>query len=198
MADLVTIHEYKDAEGLRGETDDDRLGVIIPQVSDLVKKYFGVSFIDYFSTDKTETVTINDDYTNTIIMSESPLVSVTSVKERANYSDAYTTLTTNAYQYYVDLESDSITRTDTHGNPINFQKGLGAVQVAYKAGYSSTPSDLKLAIFDLINYYMKDEHKERRTLGGATQQNQGTSGIRDNSDFPDHIKRVLDLYRVII
>jgi len=198
MADLVTIHEYKDAEGLRGEKDDDRLGVIIPQVSDLVKKYCGVSFIDYFSTDKTETFTINDDYTNTIIMSESPLVSVTSVKERANYSDAYTTLTTNAYQYYVDLESDSITRTDTHGNPINFQKGLGAVQVAYKAGYSSTPSDLKLAIFDLINYYMKDEHKERRTLGGATQQNQGTSGIRDNSDFPDHIKRVLDLYRVII
>ena len=198
MADLVTIHEYKDAEGLRGEKDYDRLGVIIPQVSDLVKKYCGVSFIDYFSTDKTETFTINDDYTNTIIMSESPLVSVTSVKERANYSDAYTTLTTNAYQYYVDLESDSITRTDTHGNPINFQKGLGAVQVAYKAGYSSTPSDLKLAIFDLINYYMKDEHKERRTLGGATQQNQGTSGIRDNSDFPDHIKRVLDLYRVII
>lgn len=198
MADLVTIHEYKDAEGLRGEKDDDRLNVIIPQVSDLVKKYCGVSFIDYFSTDKTETFTINDDYTNTIIMSESPLVSVTSVKERANYSDAYTTLTTNAYQYYVDLESDSITRTDTHGNPINFQKGLGAVQVAYKAGYSSTPSDLKLAIFDLINYYMKDEHKERRTLGGATQQNQGTSGIRDNSDFPDHIKRVLDLYRVII
>ena len=198
MADLVTIHEYKDAEGLRGEKDDERLGVIIPKVSDLVKKYCGVSFIDYFSTDKTETFTINDDYTNTIIMSESPLVSVTSVKERANYSDAYTTLTTNAYQYYVDLESDSITRTDTHGNPINFQKGLGAVQVAYKAGYSSTPSDLKLAIFDLINYYMKDEHKERRTLGGATQQNQGTSGIRDNSDFPDHIKRVLDLYRVII
>ena len=198
MADLITVNEYKDAEGLRGEKDDDRLGVIIPQVSDLVKKYCGVSFIDYFSTDKTETFTINDDYTNTIIMSESPLVSVTSVKERANYSDAYTTLTTNAYQYYVDLESDSITRTDTHGNPINFQKGLGAVQVAYKAGYSSTPSDLKLAIFDLINYYMKDEQKERRTLGGATQQNQGTSGIRDNSDFPDHIKRVLDLYRVII
>ena len=134
MADLVTIHEYKDAEGLRGEKDDDRLNVIIPQVSDLVKKYCGVSFIDYFSSDKTETFTINDNFTTTIIMSESPLVTVTSVKERANYSDAYTTLTTNSYEYYVDTDSDSITRTDTHGNPVNWQKGLGAVQVSYKAG----------------------------------------------------------------
>ena len=26
---------------------------------------------------------------------------------------------------------------------------------------------------------MKDEHKERRTLGGATLQNQGTAGLRN-------------------
>ena len=45
---------------------------------------------------------------------------------------------------------------------------------------------------------MKDEHKERRTLGGASIQNQGTSGVRNSTDFPDHIKRVLDLYRLQI
>ena len=45
---------------------------------------------------------------------------------------------------------------------------------------------------------MKDEHKERRVLGGANIQNQGTSGVRNNTDFPDHIKRVLDLYKVVI
>ena len=37
MTDLVTVYEYKDAEGMRGEKDDDRLNVIVPQVSDLVK-----------------------------------------------------------------------------------------------------------------------------------------------------------------
>jgi len=36
------------------------------------------------------------------------------------------------------------------------------------------------------------------TLGGATIQNQGSAGLRTSTDFPDHIKRVLDLYRVII
>ena len=39
MADLITVVQYKDAEGLRGEKDDDRLNVLVPQVSDLVKKF---------------------------------------------------------------------------------------------------------------------------------------------------------------
>lgn len=198
MADLITVAQYKDAEGLRGEKDDDRLAVIVPQVSDLVKKYCGVSFIDYYSTSKTETFSIDDNYTTTIIVSESPLVAVSAVEERTSYSEAYKTLTTGNYEYYVDTESDAVIRTTKEGNPTPFAKGMGAIKITYTAGYASTPEDLKLALFDLVNYYMKDEHKERRTLGGANIQNQGTSGIRTSSDFPDHIKRVLDLYRVVI
>lgn len=198
MADLLTVSEYKDAEGIRGEKDDDRLAVIIPQVSDLVKKYCGISFLDYYSSAKVETFSITDNYTNTIILSESPLVSVTKVEERTAYSEPYVELTTGNYEYYADTESDSIQRTTKNGEPKSWAKGVGAVKITYTAGYSSTPKDLQLALFDLVNYYMKDEHKERRTLGGAQVQNQGTSGIRDNSDFPDHIKRVLDLYRVVI
>ena len=198
MADLITVAEYKDAEGLRGEKDDDRLAVIVPQVSDLVKKYCGISFIDYVSTSKIETFSINDNSTTTLIMSESPLIAVSAVEERTSYSEDYKTLTTGNYEYYVETDSDAVIRTTKEGNPTPFARGMGAVKITYTAGYASTPKDLQLALFDLVNYYMKDEHKERRTLGGAQVQNQGTSGIRDNSDFPDHIKRVLDLYRVII
>ena len=168
MADLITVAQYKDAEGLRGEKDDDRLAIIVPQVSDLVKKYCGISFIDFYSTDKVETFSIDDNYTTTIIVSESPLVTVDSVEERASYSGSYETLTTTDYEYYVDTESDAIIRTNKEGNPIPFKRGVGAVKVTYNAGYAATPEDLKLAIFDLVNYYMKDEHKERRTLGGAS------------------------------
>jgi len=198
MADLITVNEYKDAEGLRGEKDDDRLAVIVPQVSDLVKKYCGTSFLDYYSSDKVETFTIRDNHTSTIIVSESPLVSVTKVEEREGYSDSYTELTTAKYEYYADIEDDAIIRTNENGNEISWKKGVGSVKITYRAGYASTPKDLQLALFDLVNYYIKDEHKERRSLGGAVQQNQGTSGIRSSSDFPDHIKRVLDLYRVVI
>lgn len=198
MADLITVAEYKDAEGLRGEKDDDRLAVIVPQVSDLVKKYCGISFIDFYDTSKVETFSMNDTATTTVITSESPLVEVSKVEERTAYSEPYKELTTGNYEYYVDTESDAIIRTDKNGNPKTWAKGMGAVKITYKAGYASTPKDLQLALFDLVNYYMRDEHKERRTLGGAQVQNQGTSGIRTSSDFPDHIKRVLDLYRVVI
>tara|TARA_A200000159_G_scaffold155235_1_gene168820 strand:- start:91 stop:687 length:597 start_codon:yes stop_codon:yes gene_type:complete len=198
MADLITVNEYKDAEGLRGEKDDDRLAIIVPQVSDLVKKYCGTSFLDYYSTNKVETFTIEDNYTNTIIMSESPIVTVDKVEERTSYSDAYQELTIAKYEYYVDEEADAIIRTNETGNQISWKKGVGAVRITYNAGYASTPKDLQLALFDLVNYYMKDEHKERRTLGGAQLQNQGTAGIRNSTDFPDHIKRVLDLYKVVI
>ena len=198
MADLITVTEYKDAEGLRGETDDDRLAIIVPQVSDLVKKYCGTSFVDFFSTDKVETFSIEDNYTSTIIVSESPLTAVDKVEERATYADSYTELTTGNYEYYVDFEADAIIRTDKDGNPKPFKKGVGAVKVTYNAGFATTPKDLQLALFDLVNYYIKDEHKERRTLGGAQLQNQGTAGIRTSTDFPDHIKRVLDLYKVVI
>ena len=133
-----------------------------------------------------------------LIDSESPLVSVTSVKERGTYEASYETLSTSDYEYYVDTAADSIVRTTKSGTKKAFPVGVGSVQIAYRAGYSAAPSDLKLALFDLVTYYLKDEHKERRTIAGATLQNQGTSGVRDNTDFPDHIKRVLDLYRVII
>jgi len=198
MADLVTVNEYKDAEGIRGEKEDDRLNVMVPQISDLVKRYCGTSFIDYYSTNKVETFSINDNYTSTIIVSESPLTVVDIVQERTAYSGAYSTLTTGNYEYYVDLESDAIIRTDENGNNKMWPKGVGSVKITYNAGYADCPRDLQLAIFDLITYYLKDEHKQRQSLGGATLQNQGTSGMRTSTDFPDHIKRVLDLYRVVV
>ena len=198
MADLITVQEYKNAEGLASQKDDQRLDIIVPQVSDLAKKYCGTSFVDYYSSDKTETFSVSDNFTSTMIVSESPLISVTTVKERGTYAADYETLSTSDYEYYVDLAADAIIRTTNQGSKKAFPQGMGSVQIAYRAGYSATPKDLKLALFDLVTYYLKDEHKERRTIAGATLQNQGTSGVRDNTDFPDHIKRVLDLYRVII
>lgn len=195
MADLVTVQDYKDAEGLTGAKDDDRLNILVPQISELVKRYCGTSFVDFFSSDKTETFNVTED-TSVIIVSESPLVSVTSVKERGSPTESYTTLTVNQ-DYYVDTTFDAVRRVVGNGTK-NYQKGFGAVQIAYRSGYSAVPSDLKLAVMDLITYYLRDEHTSRRSLQGATLDNQGTSSVRNNTDFPDHIKRVLDLYRVIV
>ena len=194
MADLVTLSDYKDAEGIGSPKDDLRISRIIPSVSELVKTYCANTFVDFVSSDKTEEFDIYWD-TFAVQLTESPVISITSVQERSGYDQSYTTLPTGAYEFYLDKRTDSVIRTNESGARLNWKQGVGAVKVVYRAGYSSTPEDLKLAVFDLVTYYLKDEHKERRTLGGASIQNQSSTTQRDNVAFPDHIKRVLDLYK---
>ena len=194
MSNLVTLTEYKEAEGIANPKEDLRLQTLIPSISQLVKTYCGNSIIDFYSSNKVEDFDIYWE-TFAVQLTESPIVDVVSVQERGSYDEAYTTLTTGAHEYYLDTRTDSIIRTNNSGGRLNWKHGVGAVRVTYKAGYASTPEDLKLAVFDLITYYLRDEHKERRTLGGASIQNQPSTSQRNNVAFPDHIKRVLDLYK---
>jgi hypothetical protein len=76
-------------------------------------------------------------------------------------------------------------------------QGIESVKVIYTAGYSAVPDDLKLALIDLVAYYYKEEYKISRILSGASMNNANTSSMPRNIGFPDHIKRVLDLYRYI-
>ena len=193
MANLITLQEYTTAEGITAPKDDARLNVLIPSVSELVKTYCGNSFVDFYSSNKTEEFNI-DWGTHVVQLTESPVNAIVSVQERDSYSSAYVTLTTGAYEYALDKTTDSILRT-TGGGYKNWPTGVDAVKVVYTAGYSAVPSDLKLAVLDLVTYYLKDEHKQRQTIAGASLQNQGSTSQNNNVSFPDHIKRVLDLYK---
>ena len=201
MADLVTLQQYKDFAGLQGVQNDARINTIIDQVSQLVKSYCSTTIIDYAATNKTEFFTVKDDLVDTIILEESPIIAVVSVEERTGQADPYVTLITEnsnnsgKYEYVVNDDSDSITRTSGSGNK-SWPKGPKSVKVVYKAGYVSTPDDLKLAVFDLIKYYLKDERKERMSIAGATVENAVSSSLVGNIGFPDHIKRILDMYKI--
>jgi hypothetical protein len=201
MADLVTLQQYKDFAGLQGVQNDARINTIIDQVSQLVKTYCSSTIIDYASSAKTEYFTIKDDLVDTIILEESPIITVTSVAERTSQADSYETLITEnsdssgKYEYVVNDNSDSLTRTSESSTKY-WPKGQKSVKVVYTAGYTSTPDDLKLAVFDLIKYYLKDERKERMTIAGATVENAVSSSLAGNIGFPDHIKRILDMYKI--
>ena len=200
MADLITLQQYKDFAGLTGVTMDARINVIVDSVSKLVKNYCGTSFIDDYSSAKTEYFDIKDNVTTRVMLDEGPVNTVTSVQERDSQADSYVTLITEnsdnsgKYEYIVDTMTDSIVRTDENVDKA-FPKGRKAVKVVYTAGYSSCPEDLKLELFDLVKYYLKDERKERMTIAGATVQNSVSTSIKNNAGFPDHIKRVLDMYK---
>ena len=192
MADLITIDEYKTSENIQSTKEDSRINSLISAVSALVKTYCGNSIVDHYSTNKVETFSINWS-TNLVQLTESPIVSIVSVEERDDYSTSYTTVP--ATEYFADTALDAVYRVSTTGGAKNWPGGPASVKVTYKAGYSECPADLQLAVIDLITYYMKDEHKARQTIAGASIQNNASSSQRNNVAFPDHIKRVLDLYK---
>ena len=193
MADLITLQLYKEAEGLSTPKEDAKISALVPSVSQLVKTYCGNSIVDHYSTNKIETFNISW-ATNISQLTESPFVSITSVQERTSFSAAYTTVP--ATEYYVDPDTDSVYRVNTNGTAKSWPTGPASVKITYKAGYSTCPADLKLAMIDLITYYHKDEHKERKVMAGASIQNATSTSQPGNIGFPDHIKRILDFYKV--
>ena len=196
MANLCTTSDYKAYKKIEHVKDDSQIDVLVTSISELVKTYCGSTLIDYYSSNKTETFDIFDAGTAEVFLTESPLVSVSSVQERDSITDSYTTLTANT-DYYVDTEHDRIFRIDGDVSSKAWSRGFASVQIVYRAGYSTTPQDLRLAIYDLFTYYLKEEYKGRKSLAGATLQNETSTSIREDIGFPDHIKRVLDMYRVI-
>jgi len=188
MAELLTTETYKQAKALTGVKDDERLGIIISSVSQLVKTYCNNTFLDYATTPLDEY--FSPDWQGCDVqVTESPILVVSGVSERSSTSEAYYTLT-ELTEYAVDLKTDSVRRIGAY-----WPVGIDAVKVTYTAGYASTPADLKLAMIDLTSYYMKEEHKITRNLGSASMHNPSGT-LTGNVGFPDHIKRVLDLYRI--
>ena len=201
MADLISLDTYKTIENITNVKDDDRIETLITDISKLVKTYCASDLIDKYSTTITEFFDLQYSV-EYIQLDEGPVVdnSTLAVYERQSQDDDYTRLyrdgTDDKYEWYLDTRTDSIYRTSDSGLYRYWPKGVKCVKVEYNAGYESTPKDLELAVVDLVTYYFKDEHKQRRVLGGATLQNQGTSSLNDNVGFPDHIKRVLDMYKM--
>lgn len=192
MANLITLAEYKTSKGIVSDKEDAKLNALISSVSQLVKTYCGNSIIDHYNTYKVETINVRWS-TVAVQLTESPLVNVIEVKERDSATSDYNILVANV-DYFVDTTTDSLIRIGG-GVEKSWKIGPGSVVTTYNAGYQNTPEDLKLAAFDLVTYYHKDEYKTRQTLAGATRENQASSSQRGNVAFPDHIKRVLDLYK---
>ena len=178
-------------EGIQNPKDDYNLSQLITSVSQLIKTYCGNTFVDFYSTNKVETFTI-DWNTHLVQLTESPVNTIVSVETRDSVTSSYSTVQTT--DYYLDSNTDTVFYV-TGSSYKNWPRGAGSVRVTYTAGYQNLPSDLKLAVIDLITYYYRDEYKERKTLAGATLQNPGSSSQDSSVAFPDHIKRVLDLYK---
>ena len=198
MANLLTLDEFKLLEGINSTQNDDKFEQLLTGVSTLVRNYTGQTFDTYIgSPGKTELFDIQWD-SHAVQLEETPVIEITGVFERKTQGEAYTELfrdgTNGKYEWYFDPLTESVIRTHESGHYRTFPFGVGSVKVTYTAGYTSIPEDLKLAVADIVTYYHKQEYKQQQTIGSTTREG-AVATIRNDSGFPDHIRRVLDLYR---
>ena len=83
----------------------------------------------------------------------------------------------------------------TLSGPPVFNPFPAAVRVEYRGGYETAdvPSDIKMAVLDTVKLiYKQDQEKKGFSLEGERGEKYPLA-----ASFPPHIKRILDLYRII-
>ena len=182
---LVTAAEYKAYIGITSTTQDAAIASVIPKVSELVKNFCRRSFLDYVDDNKVEVFKGGEE---TLNLKETPILAVSSVEFSEDYGATYTSLV-EFTDYVVDTETEQVNLI-----PLQYQtyKRVNAFRITYNAGYETLPADLKLAVFDLITYYLRHE------AALHTNKNVGANSVQieyvTNTALPAHIRRVLDLY----
>jgi hypothetical protein len=84
----------------------------------------------------------------------------------------------------------------TLSGPATFQGYPSGVRVSYRAGYenNTVPYDVQMATLDFIKLlYKQDQDKKGFTFEGESGDKYPLAG-----SFPPHIKRILDMYRIIM
>ena len=183
MANLITRAEYKAYANISSTNSDTEIDAIIPKVSQLVKTYCRRTFIDYIDEARTE---VFEGGYGSLILKETPVTQVISVQLSTDYGQTYTKLT--KFTDWVQ-SGDYVVAV----NPEGFKPYVNGYRISYFAGYESVPEDLKLAVLDLVTYYRKNDasvHNNRTPGGGGSVQLEYIM----NTNFPAHIKRVLDQY----
>lgn len=185
-ASLVTKTEYKAYISITNPNQDAQIDAIIPKVSELVKTYCRRTFVDYVSDAKIEVT--KGGYGSTIWLSEFPILSITDVGYSEDYGQNYTSLVEYT-DYVLDKESGGILNISTG----DWASVINGYQITYTAGYENLPEDLKLAVFDMITYYLKND------MAVHSPKAPGTNSVQveyiTTAAFPAHIRRVLDLYK---
>ena len=183
--DLVTVAEYKAYAGISSTTQDIAIGIIIGKVSHLVKNICRRTFLDYVDEYK---VDVFPGGTGRLLLPETPVLNVARVEFSDNYGKDYVDLV-EFEDYVVDQQQDAV---EIIAYALREYRRVNAFRVTYTAGYDSIPEDLKLAVFDLVGYYIRNDAAihSHKTIGANTVQIEYIT----NTSLPAHIKRVLDLH----
>jgi len=195
IKNLITVDEFKTYKKITSDNDDEKISSIIGQVSAFIKTYCNRTFVDYYESGSEKIEYFDGTIYDTEFLAEIPLVAVTDLSVSEDNGETYTTLVEYT-DYVVDLQNDLVKSLLTSNNFIATSNAFKSLKVTYRGGYIDTPKDVKIAAMDLVEYYKSEDYVTRRTLAGAQEDNSGLI-VQKGAPLPHHIKRVLDMHRII-
>jgi len=183
---LVTLEEYKEYYKISSAEGDDRLSSMIDLVSELVEVYLSRNIASEVYSDVYLELLGSSVYTPNF-----PIESISLLEYFDKSTETWVAI--DSANYFVEEDNGIIEILDSSILSLISGKRRKPVRVSMTAGYSIVPSDLKLAVFDLITYYNKRQQTPVRNMSG---QGVDTTAGLNGSEMPAHIKRVLSLHRL--
>lgn len=204
MTNLVTLAEVKDYLSINSTNMDAKLSNLITYASQLVETYCSREFtaanvtyeyknggLPYVFVDKPPINSVwsvaEYDGTQYVPLTNPPTAGLANTVANSNSSPGYSwdSKTGKIYKGFVIPTSPDSTVTP-------FPAYASGIQISYNGGYTTIPNDVKLCVLDTIKSLHKGlDAQETRFDREYIKQPTYTAG------FPPHIKRVLDLYRLI-
>lgn len=189
MADIITLEDFKTYKSIKSTDRDEGLRIIVGAVNQFVKTYCNRTFVDHYESANSITSYQDGTASDTAYLDEFPVKEVLEVAVSSDGGVTYTTLTENE-DYFVDKEEGLV--LSYSGNPFILTRiGHKSLKITYTGGYQKPPKDLVLACLDLVEYYKEEAYTPKKSLGGSMV----TQFITEK--LPPHVKRTLDLYRVV-
>lgn len=214
MTALVTvddIRQYLTINSNVGETTDANLSTLANMASSAVESYCGRKFTSAF------VIEIHDGGRTSIFINRPPVNNVNSIAQYNGnqYVPLIGTLDPTGERPNVSANANAVIQYVLYpeigqfSREVNFNSGsykLGmfplatfnnysrGVRVEYNGGYDIIPEDLKMVTLDFV----KILHKDEQSSGSVSFQGESKSQFPiTSSNFPPHIKRTLDFYRII-
>ena len=210
MAALVVLAEIKDYLSITSNTYDGKLANLITFASDTIESYCSRGFssanvTEYYNGGRSfiflDRLPVNNVWSvleydgsqyvplvNPLSNGELPNTFVTATSNAADYSVTYST-----GQLFKGTDEGSGTNLFSIGRDVKFNDYAKGVKITYNGGFTTIPSDIKIATLDLI----KLMHKGMEGTDISRLEGDYNSTMPYSAGFPPHIRRVLDLYRII-
>jgi hypothetical protein len=190
--DLITLAEYKAYQKTTKTDDDVKINLLIGMASNFIKTYLGSSLVDNYDDPITEVINLDYD-TSVLYTAQYPIREIISITEYdSSHYDSTIHLPLDPTSDFI-LSNDTIIRR-RDGRNFSWYRcgGNSVIEIVYTAGYETVPNDLKLATILLVEYYLKENYIQNRTIMGTSITNVVSGGL------PPYIATILDMYSAIL